>query len=144
MDHLPIPESCKALAHKVPNPGVAPKNDRKGFEGFLERYELYEEKLLSPETLDPKVIHTIIGMIYAPLPSGWEIRVAENGREYFVDHNSMSTSWLDPRAPNPMILEPLPSGWETWTDEDGHKLFVGNCTKFVILMDLMAPRLWKA
>ncbi|KAJ3331108.1 hypothetical protein HDU76_004062 [Blyttiomyces sp. JEL0837] len=38
--------------------------------------------------------------VWGPLPSGWEMRVASNGRFYFLDHNSKSTSWDDPRMPS--------------------------------------------
>jgi hypothetical protein len=34
-----------------------------------------------------------------PLPDGWERRVAENGRSYYVDHVSRTTSWRHPLAP---------------------------------------------
>ncbi|KAK4052965.1 hypothetical protein OIO90_004089 [Microbotryomycetes sp. JL221] len=33
-----------------------------------------------------------------PLPNGWEIKYAPNGRPYFVDHNSRRTTWEDPRG----------------------------------------------
>lgn len=34
------------------------------------------------------------------LPPGWEIRVTEDGVEYFVDHNTRSTTFNDPREPS--------------------------------------------
>ena len=33
-----------------------------------------------------------------PLPSGWEMKFASNGKPYFVDHNTRSTTWVDPRG----------------------------------------------
>jgi hypothetical protein len=36
-----------------------------------------------------------------PLPSGWEIKYAPNGKPYFVDHNTRNTTWQDPRGPPP-------------------------------------------
>ncbi|KNC56410.1 E3 ubiquitin-protein ligase NEDD4 [Thecamonas trahens ATCC 50062] len=33
-----------------------------------------------------------------PLPDGWEMRRAANGRVYFVNHNDRTTSWEDPRT----------------------------------------------
>ncbi|KAJ3792824.1 hypothetical protein GGU11DRAFT_692905 [Lentinula aff. detonsa] len=33
------------------------------------------------------------------LPSGWEMRLTSTGRVYFVDHNTRTTSWDDPRLP---------------------------------------------
>ncbi|GAA6059540.1 hypothetical protein JCM10212_006038 [Sporobolomyces blumeae] len=35
-----------------------------------------------------------------PLPSGWERRTTPGGRNYFVDHNTKTTSWDDPRIPS--------------------------------------------
>ena len=32
-----------------------------------------------------------------PLPSGWEMRLMKNDRIYFVDHNTRTTTWDDPR-----------------------------------------------
>ncbi|GAA5954405.1 hypothetical protein JCM3765_004449 [Sporobolomyces pararoseus] len=34
-----------------------------------------------------------------PLPEGWEMRTAPNGRAYFVDHGTRKTTWSDPRKP---------------------------------------------
>lgn len=33
-----------------------------------------------------------------PLPAGWEIRLAPDGRQYFVDHNTQTTTFIDPRV----------------------------------------------
>lgn len=33
----------------------------------------------------------------APLPAGWEQRTTPQGRTYFVDHNTRTTTWVDPR-----------------------------------------------
>jgi E3 ubiquitin-protein ligase NEDD4 len=35
-----------------------------------------------------------------PLPSGWEVRVNSTRRVYFVDHNTKTTTWDDPRLPS--------------------------------------------
>ncbi|KAJ2693426.1 hypothetical protein H4R19_006014, partial [Coemansia spiralis] len=35
-----------------------------------------------------------------PLPSGWEMRLTAQGRVYFVDHNTKTTTWDDPRLPS--------------------------------------------
>eukprot|EP00755_Sulcionema_specki_P006770 Sspe_Gene.36380::Locus_17580_Transcript_1_1_Confidence_1.000_Length_1832::g.36380::m.36380 len=32
-----------------------------------------------------------------PLPRGWEMRQTEDGRVYFIDHNTRQTTWNDPR-----------------------------------------------
>uniref|UniRef100_A0A6I8QJU7 Membrane-associated guanylate kinase, WW and PDZ domain-containing protein 1 n=1 Tax=Xenopus tropicalis TaxID=8364 RepID=A0A6I8QJU7_XENTR len=35
-----------------------------------------------------------------PLPDNWEMAFTENGEVYFIDHNTKTTSWLDPRCLN--------------------------------------------
>lgn len=32
-----------------------------------------------------------------PLPEGWEMRFTDHGVRYFVDHNSRTTTFQDPR-----------------------------------------------
>lgn len=34
------------------------------------------------------------------LPAGWEQRHTPDGRAYFVDHNTRTTTWIDPRRSN--------------------------------------------
>jgi E3 ubiquitin-protein ligase NEDD4 len=36
----------------------------------------------------------------ASLPSGWQIRLTSTARVYFVDHNTKTTTWDDPRLPS--------------------------------------------
>uniref|UniRef100_A0AAY4DCB8 Membrane-associated guanylate kinase, WW and PDZ domain-containing protein 1 n=1 Tax=Denticeps clupeoides TaxID=299321 RepID=A0AAY4DCB8_9TELE len=69
-----------------------------------------------------------------PLPDNWEMAYTENGEVYFIDHNTKTTSWMDPRLdkePKPLeeceddegvhTEEPdndleLPAGWERIDD----------------------------
>ncbi|KAK1796463.1 hypothetical protein P4O66_009510, partial [Electrophorus voltai] len=57
-----------------------------------------------------------------PLPFNWEMAYTETGMVYFIDHNSKSTTWLDPRlakkAKPPEKCEDgeLPYGWEEIED----------------------------
>ncbi|XP_065168760.1 E3 ubiquitin-protein ligase Nedd-4 isoform X2 [Atheta coriaria] len=41
-----------------------------------------------------------------PLPEGWEERVHSDGRIFFIDHNTRTTQWEDPRLSNPSIAGP--------------------------------------
>ncbi|XP_022249557.1 E3 ubiquitin-protein ligase NEDD4-like isoform X1 [Limulus polyphemus] len=41
-----------------------------------------------------------------PLPEGWEERVHTDGRIFFIDHNTRTTQWEDPRLSNPNIAGP--------------------------------------
>ncbi|KAK7884915.1 hypothetical protein WMY93_028038, partial [Mugilogobius chulae] len=57
-----------------------------------------------------------------PLPKNWEMAYTETGMVYFIDHNSKTTTWLDPRlarkAKPPEKCEEgeLPYGWERIED----------------------------
>uniref|UniRef100_A0A8C4GQM6 Membrane-associated guanylate kinase, WW and PDZ domain-containing protein 1 n=1 Tax=Dicentrarchus labrax TaxID=13489 RepID=A0A8C4GQM6_DICLA len=68
-----------------------------------------------------------------PLPENWEMAYTENGELYFIDHNTKTTSWLDPRcrdkASRPLeecdddgkllhiiYIIKLPPGWERIED----------------------------
>eukprot|EP00960_Hanusia_phi_P035790 751951-Hanusia_phi.AAC.5 len=42
-----------------------------------------------------------------PLPTGWEARGTADGRMYFIDHNTKTTTWVDPRDSQPR--ESLPT-----------------------------------
>nr|XP_027810337.1 membrane-associated guanylate kinase, WW and PDZ domain-containing protein 1 isoform X8 [Marmota flaviventris] len=58
-----------------------------------------------------------------PLPQNWEMAYTENGEVYFIDHNTKTTSWLDPRCLNKQQKpleecedDELPAGWEKIED----------------------------
>ncbi|KAG0700134.1 hypothetical protein DFH29DRAFT_933710 [Suillus ampliporus] len=59
--------------------------------------------------IDPRTVQVAASAISAstsananmgPLPSGWEMRLTSTGRVYFVDHNTRTTTWDDPRLPS--------------------------------------------
>ena len=35
--------------------------------------------------------------VHVPLPEGWEERVHEDGRIFYIDHKTKQTTWEDPR-----------------------------------------------
>lgn len=92
-----------------------------------------------------------------PLPSGWEQRNTPEGRPYFVDHNTRTTTWVDPRrqqilrimGPNannvtvqPQTvsqLGPLPSGWEMRLTSTARVYFVDHNTKTTTWDDPRLP-----
>lgn len=92
------------------------------------------------------------------LPPGWEQRWTPEGRPYFVDHNTRTTTWVDPRrqqyirmyggqtAPNGAIqqqpvsqLGPLPSGWEMRLTNTARVYFVDHNTKTTTWDDPRLP-----
>ncbi|KAK2513525.1 Nedd4l, partial [Columba guinea] len=89
------------------------------------------------------------------LPPGWEMRIAPNGRPFFIDHNTKTTTWLhillqeDPRLKfpvhlrtkaslNPNDLGPLPPGWEERIHLDGRTFYIDHNNKITQWED---PRL---
>ncbi|PNS14550.1 hypothetical protein CAC42_2607 [Sphaceloma murrayae] len=91
------------------------------------------------------------------LPAGWEQRHTPEGRAYFVDHNTRTTTWVDPRrqqyirmygnnANNSVIqqqpvsqLGPLPSGWEMRLTNTARVYFVDHNTKTTTWDDPRLP-----
>ncbi|XP_067232570.1 E3 ubiquitin-protein ligase NEDD4-like isoform X14 [Chanodichthys erythropterus] len=79
------------------------------------------------------------------LPPGWEMRIAPNGRPFFIDHNSRTTTWEDPRLKYPVHMRtkasldpgdlgPLPNlpeepGWEERVHADGRTFYIDHNTK---------------
>ncbi|KAG2213483.1 hypothetical protein INT47_009157 [Mucor saturninus] len=91
-----------------------------------------------------------------PLPPGWEMRSNPEGRPYFVDHNTRTTTWVDPRrqqyintiGPGSNLqvqvqpvsqLGPLPSGWEMRLTSTGRVYFVDHNTKTTTWDDPRLP-----
>ncbi|XP_075697295.1 E3 ubiquitin-protein ligase NEDD4-like isoform X7 [Rhinoderma darwinii] len=83
------------------------------------------------------------------LPPGWEMRIAPNGRPFFIDHNTKTTTWEDPRLKfpvhmrtkaslNPNDLGPLPPGWEERIHLDGRTFYIDHNNKITQWED---PRL---
>ena len=94
------------------------------------------------------------------LPAGWEQRNTPEGRAYFVDHNTRTTTWVDPRrqqyirmygpqnagGSNATIqqqpvsqLGPLPSGWEMRLTNTARVYFVDHNTKTTTWDDPRLP-----
>ena len=93
------------------------------------------------------------------LPAGWEQRFTPEGRSYFVDHNTRTTTWVDPRRQqyirtygqstggnNATIqtqpvsqLGALPSGWEMRLTNTARVYFVDHNTKTTTWDDPRLP-----
>ncbi|KAI5119417.1 hypothetical protein M0805_009868 [Coniferiporia weirii] len=91
------------------------------------------------------------------LPAGWEERFTPEGRPYYVDHNTRTTTWVDPRrqtivrvmGPNGATttaqpqsisqLGPLPSGWEMRLTSTARIYFVDHGTKTTTWDDPRLP-----
>ncbi|ORY96177.1 hypothetical protein BCR43DRAFT_491214 [Syncephalastrum racemosum] len=108
----------------------------------------------APSTLALQQNMTTAGA--GPLPPGWEMRTTPEGRPYFVDHNTRTTTWVDPRrqqyistiGPGSNLqvqvqpvsqLGPLPSGWEMRLTSTGRVYFVDHNTKTTTWDDPRLP-----
>ncbi|CAO4360400.1 unnamed protein product [Caenorhabditis nigoni] len=68
------------------------------------------------------------------LPDGWDMQVAPNGRTFFIDHRTKTTTWTDPRTGVAARLPvrgktddeigALPPGWEQRVHVDGRVFFI--------------------
>lgn len=91
------------------------------------------------------------------LPHGWEERYTPEGRPYYVDHNTRTTTWVDPRRQTiirvmgqngqgsqlqPQTISqlgPLPSGWEMRLTATARVYFVDHNTKTTTWDDPRLP-----
>ncbi|XP_061678288.1 NEDD4-like E3 ubiquitin-protein ligase WWP2 isoform X4 [Syngnathoides biaculeatus] len=69
-----------------------------------------------------------------PLPHGWEKR-QDNGRMYFVNHNTRTTQWDDPRTQGMIKEHPLPPGWEMKYTAEGVRYFVDHNSRTTTFKD---------
>ncbi|XP_018495142.1 E3 ubiquitin-protein ligase NEDD4 [Galendromus occidentalis] len=85
----------------------------------------------------------------AGLPIGWSLQKAPSGRTFFIDHNTKTTTWIDPRTGKPSQigqssggisekqaasaavdeLGPLPDGWEERIHTDGRIFFIDHTNR---------------
>ncbi|KAK1220738.1 hypothetical protein PQX77_016486 [Marasmius sp. AFHP31] len=115
----------------------------------------------SPATTSPPPPSTATNNATTPgagsLPHGWEERFTLEGRPYYVDHNTRTTTWVDPRrqaiirvmSPNgqgstlqPQAISqlgPLPSGWEMRLTSTARVYFVDHNTKTTTWDDPRLP-----
>ncbi|CAI4221682.1 unnamed protein product [Auanema sp. JU1783] len=74
-----------------------------------------------------------------PLPTGWDMQIAPNGRTFFIDHRTKTTTWIDPRTGS-IVARPgegrtddeigaMPEGWEQRVHTDGRVFFIDHNNK---------------
>ncbi|XP_035889786.1 E3 ubiquitin-protein ligase NEDD4 isoform X2 [Phyllostomus discolor] len=95
----------------------------------------------APSSASPPQVTQLSEMEQGFLPKGWELRHAPNGRPFFIDHNTKTTTWEDPRLKIPAHLRgktsldpsndlgPLPPGWEERTHTDGRIFYINHNIK---------------
>lgn len=176
IDHRTIPFKIYLTSRTVSNESDRSSAQRNQTE--MERRALYsrtlpEERGSSPSPnppVTPRPTSTSnaaeLGMISTAattagsgeLPGGWEQRHTPEGRPYFVDHNTRTTTWVDPRrqqyirmygqnAPGNTTVQhqpvsqlgPLPSGWEMRLTNTARVYFVDHNTKTTTWDDPRLP-----
>ncbi|CAF3285643.1 unnamed protein product, partial [Rotaria sp. Silwood2] len=76
----------------------------------------------SNETTNSPINETLLAQLRQQLPAGWEIRLDNRGRPYYIDHNRRRTTWL-------LDQTVLPPGWEERVDNRGRIYFVDHNTR---------------
>ncbi|KAJ3014470.1 hypothetical protein HKX48_005129 [Thoreauomyces humboldtii] len=121
---------------------------------------------VSPAPATPVASTAAAAASTGPLPNGWEQRFTPEGRPYYVDHNTRTTTWLDPRRVQQQnrgtlgqqltqgqaasqlalaqqqsvaALGPLPSGWEMRMTNTGRTYFVDHNAKITTWDDPRLP-----
>jgi E3 ubiquitin-protein ligase NEDD4 len=105
------------------------------------------DEILSPNTTNADGTYAEVR-----LPLGWEERRTPDGRPYFVDHHTRTTTWNDPRRTsasasvatntalaNRSTLGPLPSGWEMRMTSTRRIYFVDHNTRTTTWDDPRLP-----
>lgn len=71
-----------------------------------------------------------------PLPANWEKAYTDKGEVYFIDHNSGTSHWLDPRLsrvqkkrPEECDEDELPFGWERIDDPHYGTYFIDHVNR---------------
>ncbi|XP_023725676.1 uncharacterized protein LOC111867727 isoform X2 [Cryptotermes secundus] len=63
------------------------------------------------------------------LKSGWTVHVAQDGRLYYCNHLTQTSSWLPPVETWAEAGGGFPYGWEEATDSDGKPYFINHLNK---------------
>ncbi|KAJ3093996.1 hypothetical protein HK100_006322 [Physocladia obscura] len=118
----------------------------------------------SPGITSSPAAQVSVSSTTGPLPAGWEQRLTSDGCTYFVDHNTRTTTWLDPRRNKPRtnpggsttpgqaqvyLLQmqtqtaatfgPLPSGWEMRITNTNRMYYVDHESKITTWDDPRMP-----
>ncbi|KAL7979679.1 hypothetical protein Chor_004837 [Crotalus horridus] len=127
-DLLAAPISCPPAQHLVPinsasGPGTAsqPSPLTQGVRPLTIRLSLLHTKVhyAARHKHSTGARLGLLLSLAVLLPVRWEQRELPNGRVYYVDHNTKSTTWE----------RPLPPGWEKRVDPRGRYYFVDHNTR---------------
>ncbi|XP_077387079.1 membrane-associated guanylate kinase, WW and PDZ domain-containing protein 1b isoform X4 [Festucalex cinctus] len=77
---------------------VRPFTPRQSDPSYLGTTPLPPATTESTQQTHPNLSHPPPEDPQGPLPDNWEMAYTENGEVYFIDHNTKTTSWIDPRC----------------------------------------------
>uniref|UniRef100_A0A8C9ZI29 E3 ubiquitin-protein ligase n=1 Tax=Sander lucioperca TaxID=283035 RepID=A0A8C9ZI29_SANLU len=103
---------------------------------FNQRY-LYSVRQFAPQ----HYFFLLLIQFLSAFSSTLERRVDSNDRVYFVNHNTKTTQWEDPRTQGLQNEDPLPEGWEIRYTREGVRYFVDHNTRTTTFSD---PRTGKS
>ncbi|KAF6726479.1 E3 ubiquitin-protein ligase Itchy [Oryzias melastigma] len=112
-DSQPTPDGATPAASATPPDSSPSTGSDRGSAAAASRQ--------APGAVTPSLPPRVPAVNTAPLPPGWEQRVDQNGRVYYVDHVEKRTTWDRP--------EPLPPGWERRVDQMGRVYFVDHISR---------------
>ena len=77
------------------------------------------------------------------LPPGWQKSRTKTGRDYYIDHNTHTTTYQDPRSLDHYVVpddrtkrnDPLPAGWEMRYSKNGALYFIDHNTRTTTWVD---------
>uniref|UniRef100_A0A8C8DZ48 E3 ubiquitin-protein ligase n=1 Tax=Oryzias sinensis TaxID=183150 RepID=A0A8C8DZ48_9TELE len=87
-----------------------------------------------------RFLYQVLFLISAPPPPPPVLCVSaekrqDNGRVYFVNHNTRTTQWDDPRTQGMIKEHPLPPGWEMKYTAEGVRYFVDHNSRTTTFKD---------
>lgn len=114
-DHVATIKLLLGRGAKVDSMASGVANGRTPLSYAAERSQEDSVKLLLEECANPNSQEYV-------LPRGWERLTTEDGRAYYTDHNTRTTSWGAPEYV-------LPRGWERRITEDGRAYYADHNTR---------------
>jgi serine/threonine protein kinase len=114
MESLHLPH-VQVVESKVPDSTVNNTTNSSSITSSRTMNSVKSEPVVAPERITADEL--------GPFPPGWEVKRNQEGRPFYVDHNTRRTTWERPQLPgtaattavtqqpNPATLGPLPYGW---------------------------------
>ncbi|XP_047475444.1 uncharacterized protein LOC125029539 isoform X2 [Penaeus chinensis] len=100
--------------------GVASQQQHGGISGL---------NLQQQEQEPSHLLQTLLERLQSRLRPGWTPHITRDGRVYYCNHASQTSSWLPPLENWDAGGQALPYGWEAATDKEGKPYFINHLNK---------------